>query len=286
MSEFVGLRVPATADLEKFSALLWQLSLPHRISEERGMLVVWVGAEAHVAQVQEIYQRLERGDLEIQAAPAIGVAKVPSMSHRNLASAPVVLVLLLLSLVGSILPYIDRNFEILPFLSFYQLQVVGGDLQGAWPVGQLWRLITPAFLHFGLMHIVFNGLWLWELGGMIERRQGAVRILGLVLLIAAGSNIAQAMTGVSLFGGMSGVIYGLLGYIVVWNRLRAATPFPLVKGVAVVMVVWLLVCMAGFTELLGLGAVANTAHLSGLVLGLILGLAAALLDRKPESATS
>jgi GlpG protein len=113
-----------------------------------------------------------------------------------------------------------------------------------------------------------------------------VRILGLVLLVAAGSNIAQAMTGVSLFGGMSGVIYGLLGYIVVWNRLRPATPFPLVKGVAAVMVVWLLVCMAGFTELLGLGAVANTAHLSGLVLGLILGLAAALLDRKPESSPS
>jgi GlpG protein len=141
-------------------------------------------------------------------------------------------------------------------------------------------------LHFGLMHIVFNALWLWELGGMIERRQGAVRILGLVLLIAAGSNIAQAMTGVSLFGGMSGVIYGLLGYIVAWNRLRPATPFPLVRGVAVVMVVWLLVCMAGFTEVLGLGAVANTAHLSGLVLGLILGLAAALLDRKPESSPS
>jgi membrane associated rhomboid family serine protease len=35
-----------------------------------------------------------------------------------------------------------------------------------------------------------------------------------------------------------------------------------------------------------LGAIANTAHLSGLVLGLILGIAAALLDRKPESSLS
>ena len=286
MSELVGLRIPVTADLEKFSALLWKLSLPHRISEERGMLVVWVGTEAHVAQVQDLYQRLESGDLEIKVETAPATIKGPSQWSKKLAAVPVVVVLLLLSLAGSILPYLDRNFEILPLLSFYQLQVVGSDLQGAWPRGELWRLITPAFLHFGLMHIVFNALWLWELGGMIERRQGAIRILGLVLLIAAGSNIAQAMTGVSLFGGMSGVIYGLLGYIVAWNRLRPAMQFPLVKGVAVVMVVWLLICMAGFTELLGLGAIANTAHLSGLVLGLILGIAAALLDRKPESSLS
>ena len=286
MSEFVGLRLPVTADLEEFSALLWQLSVPHRISEERGMLVVWVGAESHVAQVKDLYERLQSGDLELRLESTAVTAKAPSTWYRNLATAPVVVVLLLLSLLGSILPVVDRHFDILPLLSFYQLHLVGGDLQGTWPRGELWRVITPAFLHFGLMHIVFNALWLWELGGMIERRQGAVRILGLVLLIAAGSNIAQAMTGVSLFGGMSGVIYGLLGYIVAWNRLRPAPPFPLVRGVAVVMVVWLLVCMAGFTELLGLGAVANTAHLSGLVLGLILGLAAALLDRKPESSPS
>ncbi|MDF1693977.1 MAG: rhomboid family intramembrane serine protease [Zhongshania sp.] len=281
MSEYIGLRLPLTANLEKFSALLWQLSLPHRIAEEKGMLVLWVGSTAHVEQVKELYQRLESGELQLSEAPQPIAVKKTGGWYRNLAAVPVVVALLLLSLAGSILPYLDRQFEILPLFSFYQLHVVGGELQGDWPKGQLWRLITPAFLHFGLMHIVFNSLWLWELGGMIERRQGAVRILGLVLLIAAGSNIAQAMTGVSLFGGMSGVIYGLLGYIVVWNRLRPATPFPLVNGVAVVMVVWLLVCMAGFTELLGLGAVANTAHLSGLVLGLILGLAAALLDRKP-----
>ena len=79
---------------------------------------------------------------------------------------------------------------------------------------------------------------------------------------------------------MSGVIYGLLGYIVIWNRCRPAQSFPLANGVAVVMIVWLLLCIAGFTELLGVGAVANTAHVSGLLLGIVLGLAAALFDRK------
>ena len=85
---------------------------------KRAALVVWVGTEAHVAQVQELYQRLERGDLDlIKAAPLIGAAKAPSVWYRNLVSAPVVVVLLLLSVAGSILPYLDRNFEILPLLN-------------------------------------------------------------------------------------------------------------------------------------------------------------------------
>jgi GlpG protein len=281
MSEVISLRLALSEDLAVFSALLWQRALPHRIVEDRGMQVLWVGSEHHANEVKQLYAQLQSGELSLPEKSALIKPYRESSTAKTLSSMPVVLTLLLLSLAGSVLPYLDRQFEILPYLSFYQLSIVAGELDGQWPVGQLWRLITPVFLHFGLMHIVFNSLWLWELGGMIERRQGSVRVLGLFLLMAAGSNIAQAISSVSLFGGMSGVIYGLLGYIVIWNRLRPGQQFPLVKGVAVVMVVWLLVCIAGFTELLGVGAVANTAHVSGLFLGCGLGLAAALLDRKP-----
>jgi len=282
MTEIVGLRLPLSADLERFSLLLWQGSIPHRIAEERGMQAVWFGSEQHAAQAKALYERLQAGDPEL-AAVEIKLAPAPTRAvwYRRFFSVPVVAVLLVLSLLGALLPVLDRDYQYLPYLSFYHLYIVDGTLRGDWPVGQIWRVITPAFLHFGVMHIVFNSLWLWELGGMIERRQGAVRILGIFFLIAAGSNIAQAMSSVSLFGGMSGVIYGLLGYVVIWNRMRPAQAFPLANGVAIFMVGWLLLCMAGFTELLGLGAIANTAHVSGLLLGFVLGLAAALLDRKP-----
>jgi GlpG protein len=282
MSEVVGLRLPLSADLARFSVLLWQDSIPHRIAEERGMQVLWVGSEHHAAQVKTLYERVQVGDPELIEVTSERLNVQPESTwYRRFFSVPVVATLLVLSFLGALLPAFDRDYQYLPYLSFYQLYIVDGTLRGDWPVGQLWRVITPVFLHFGLMHIVFNSLWLWELGGMIERRQGAVRILGLVFLIAAGSNIAQAISSVSLFGGMSGVIYGLLGYIVIWNRLRPTQVFPLAKGVAIVMLVWLLVCVAGFTELLGLGSIANTAHVSGLLLGFVLGLAAALLDRKP-----
>lgn len=282
MAEVVGLRLPLSVDLERFSLLLWQSSVPHRIAEERGMQVVWVGSDVHAAQAKSLYERIQSGDPELASVRIERRKSRPqSFWYKRFFSVPVVATLLVLSLLGAVLPVLDRDFQYVRYLSFYQLYITGGALHGDWPVGQLWRVITPAFLHFGLMHIVFNSLWLWELGGMIERRQGAVRIVGLFLLVAAGSNIAQAISSVSMFGGMSGVIYGLLGYIVVWNWRRPTQAFPLAKGVAVVMIVWLLLCIAGFTELLGVGAIANTAHVSGLLLGFILGFAAAILDRKP-----
>ena len=82
--------------------------------------------------------------------------------------------------------------------------------------GEIWRLFTPMFLHFSIMHIVFNMLWLRDLGSMIEARQNSFVLLILVLPIAAGSNCAQFFFSGPVFGGMSGVVYGLMGYI--WIR--------------------------------------------------------------------
>lgn len=285
MTEVVALKQPLSVDLKPLSRALWQLGLAHRIVEERGQQVVWAATPEDAAEVEAVFAKMARGEWEpLPDGEETSQRRANArLFHHSPAQTPVVVVLLVLSLVGAVIPYLDREFEWLPWLSFYQLTVLDGHLVGEWPRGQLWRLLTPIFLHFGMLHLAFNGLWLWELGGMIERRQGAVRILGVVLLVGAGSNIAQGMTGVSLFGGMSGVIYGLLGYLLAWNKLRPRQAFPLLPGVAVVMLIWLVLCIFGFTALLGVGDIANTAHVSGLVLGLLLGLAAALMDKKPAA---
>ncbi len=277
---FIALRLPVTEDLADFSRLLWQRGVAHHISEDSGSQVLRVGDREQVAIVQGLYKKLHSGELSLgRAAPLVDV----SLASRPAPSPgrPMVLLLLLLSVLGALLPVVDRSFSLVSYLSFYPLDLDSGRLVASWPSGQLWRLLTPMFLHFGVLHIAFNGLWLWELGGMIERRQGAATLLAVVVLVAASSNMAQAMMSVSLFGGMSGVIYGLLGYILAWNQLRRAEALPLVPGVAVVMLVWLLLCLAGFTRLLGLGEIANTAHVSGLLMGLLLGAAAAFLRRRP-----
>src|SRR5262245_46534433 len=50
--------------------------------------------------------------------------------------------------------------------------------------GQAWRLVTPIFIHMFVLHIVFNLLWLRDLGTMIERHQSSWHLLALVLVIA------------------------------------------------------------------------------------------------------
>lgn len=285
MTEHIALRQPLSTDLKPLSQLLRRGGLPHRIVEQRGEQLVWVASEEDALRVQAVFSKLEAGELDEFLASPMPASNASEKSRAffryPLKSVPMVMVILGLSIVGALIAWVDTDFTILPWLSFYQLSIVDRQLVGEWPAGQLWRLVSPIFLHFSLLHIAFNGLWLWELGGMIERRQGHVRILGVTLLVGAGSNIAQAMAGMSLFGGLSGVIYGLLGYVLAWNKLRPSQRFPLVPGVAVVMIIWLLLCIFGFSSLLGFGDIANTAHVSGLLLGLLLGGAAALLDKRP-----
>ncbi|MBD2858982.1 rhomboid family intramembrane serine protease [Spongiibacter sp. KMU-158] len=279
MPDYIRLGFPLERDLAAFSEFLWRQRIPHRIAEEEGRQVLWIGSEAHAEQVKHWLQEMERGELVLDKRD--GAPQGISLLGR-LFSSPAVAVLLLLSVVGAALPFLDTRGQLLPSLTFYPFSPYTGEVQAVWPLAEPWRILSPIFLHFGLLHIAFNGLWLWLLGGMIEQRQGVVRLLGVVLLVGATSNIAQAMMSLVIFGGMSGVIYGLLGYMLAWNRLRPQQQFPLQPALAWFMIGWLLLCMVGLASALGLGDIANTAHASGLLMGLLLGFVAALLDQQPD----
>jgi GlpG protein len=149
--------------------------------------------------------------------------------------------------------------------------------------GQIWRLWTPMLIHFGLVHITFNLLWLWEIGRRIELLQGPARVFNLVMITALVSNgVQHLMSGAVLFGGMSGVVYGLLGYALVWSRLRPARSFGLPNGIYVFMLLWLALGFSGLIDVLGFGSIANGAHLGGLVAGAAVGLIAVLLSPQDE----
>ncbi len=132
--------------------------------------------------------------------------------------------------------------------------------------GEIWRVITPIFLHFGLMHLFFNMLWLKDLGSVIELRFSPIYLLAMVLVMGVASNIAQFLWSGPLFGGMSGVLYGLFGFM--WIRPKFDPDFDLElnKQVVVMMLVWFLLCLTGL-----MGNVANMAHASGLITGIIWG---------------
>src|SRR5690606_12726577 len=120
--------------------------------------------------------------------------------------------------------------------------------------GQWWRLVSPMLLHFGILHLAMNGLWYWELGRRIELRQGPWRLLLLTLLFSLVSNLAQHFVGgPSLFGGLSGVLYGLLGHVWLYQWLAPNPLFSLPRGVLAMMLIWLLVCLSGVVSQLGFG---------------------------------
>ncbi|MCC2617524.1 rhomboid family intramembrane serine protease GlpG [Aestuariibacter halophilus] len=129
---------------------------------------------------------------------------------------------------------------------------------------QWWRLLTPAFVHFSAIHLIFNLMWWWSLGGQIERKLGHSVLLVLLLFTGISSNLAQLWTsGSTNFGGLSGVVYGVLGFVWWLGWLRPSWGLALPKAIVGLMLVWMLL---GFADLLWV-RMANGAHLMGLVSG-------------------
>ncbi len=142
--------------------------------------------------------------------------------------------------------------------------------------GQIWRLISPIFLHFSVLHIGFNMLWVYMLGGVIEIRQGKWLLLLMVISTAIISNLIQYLVEGYSFGGMSGVVYALFGYVWMQGLTNDEFGVQLQQQLVIMMLGWFVVCWSGILELFGL-FIANTAHTAGLVSGIILSILVTLL---------
>ena len=138
--------------------------------------------------------------------------------------------------------------------------------------GEVWRLITPVFLHGDYMHINFNMMMLLQLGRFIESRFGGAKLLALVMAIGIGSNLAEYLWKSPYFGGMSGVNYGLFGFLWMKGKFGREPGWQLNPQSVQLMLMWMVLCFTGL-----LGPIANGAHVGGLVIGALLGIASARL---------
>ena len=135
---------------------------------------------------------------------------------------------------------------------------------------QWWRLITPMFIHFSFAHLAFNCLWVYILGEKIEKINGSIIFILLVLISSIASNLCQFYwTSSNLFGGLSGVIYGLLGFCLIIEMESKYDHYGLPPALYLFMIVWLILGFVGILDLFGFGSVANFAHLGGLISGII-----------------
>lgn len=136
---------------------------------------------------------------------------------------------------------------------------------------QPWRIITPILLHFSITHILFNLLWWWEFGGVIERKLGSGKLIILTIVGGIIPNFMQFWSTGPLFGGLSGVVYALLGYLWWTAWLRPHVGIQINRMIVGFMLLWM---VFGFfsTSLSSsssglLPATANLAHLFGLIVG-------------------
>ena len=136
-----------------------------------------------------------------------------------------------------------------------------------------WRLIAPTFVHFSMTHLVFNCLWIYILGQRIEKLDGLSVFLFIFILTGILSNAGQFFwTQQYLFGGLSGSVYGLLGYCFIIELDGRHGRYGLPEALYLFMFIWLLVGFTGVLSFFGFGNVANTAHLVGMIAGFIIGL--------------
>jgi len=252
---------------------------------------VWVAREDSLDQARELLRQFESGELdaeEEQAAieaekqrlrqkidDAAAEANYVDLSRRwrsesfmSRGITPLTAALIAVSVAVAVLTGLGSNRKACQPFHITRVAVSGGTMRwmpGLPEVrqGQLWRLLTPIFLHFGILHIVFNMLWLKDLGGVIERRQGWWYLLAAVVAIGVTSNLAQYWWSGPNFGGMSGVVYGLLGYIWLRAKLDPKAGYFVDPRTITWMGIWLVLCMTGM-----MGPIGNAAHVVGLLVGM------------------
>ncbi|PUA29507.1 MAG: rhomboid family intramembrane serine protease [Cellvibrio sp. 79] len=267
-------------DLRELSDYLQARGLNHRITEEQGQQCLWVQDEAVVPALQEFLAQYSQGAVTLEAVPSpAAISYSPPSLIQQAVQVPVVIALILLSALGAFL--VDANSSLVNWFSFQDFserRLI--PLNELFASGELWRLVTPIFLHFGIFHVLFNSLWMWDLGRRLEYLMGPVQFLVFVIITGAASNLAQFFWSGPGFGGMSGVVYALVGFIAIRQRI---VPHPLVAvspALIGFMLFWLVLCMSGVVDYFIDGSVANAAHLGGLIAGVVYAFATTRFYRR------
>jgi GlpG protein len=264
--------LPLDQDLSQLTQFLKARGLHFRVSEEQGQQVLAVQDPQLVEPLADLVDEFLQGKVDL---PTID-AREPVQQARGISplATPITLALIVLSIIGALLIETEAGQ---PFAIWFTFQGVDAqyrllNLSDTLASGQVWRLLTPVFLHFGLFHVLFNSLWMWDFGRRLELGLGGRRYFYFFLISAVVSNFAQYLwSGAIIFGGMSGVVYALVGFVWIRQRLAPHPLFAVPMSIIGFMLAWLVLCMTGIVDNFIDGSIANAAHAGGLVIGMLLG---------------
>jgi GlpG protein len=220
---------------------------------------------------QEKYQQAAWKSGQVSQVQDNSPSLITSFKQQFLAHAGVVTLtvfaLCWLVFIASLLGFARPTFELLHFYPKLTIEAFFDS-----PL----RLLGPALFHFSWLHIVFNTMWWWQLGGSVERTLGKGALINLFLITALVSNLGQFMVSGPNFGGLSGVVYGLVGYVWWYGWLAPEKGLMISKPIIGFLLFWLLL---GYVDVLPVN-MANTAHLLGLVSGCLLAAVNVLLMKR------
>ena len=170
------------------------------------------------------------------------------------------------------------------FLGYFPLM---GALLEIRPLGELlqthqwWRLVGPNFLHFSFMHIAFNLVWWWMLGRQLEISFGTSAIIIFFFIASLFANVSQLIVSGPNFGGLSGIVYALVGFVWWIGLLRPTWLISLPNNVIYFLLAWLVI---GYFDILWVN-MANEAHTFGLISGCLMALIIHLGSPKSDKAS-
>lgn len=283
---FKVLEVSADTDLSQFSRLLWQRRLSHRIQQVEGRQLLVMSTPQRVPEALALYQQWRRGEVVPDAQDRSGLGDLFHTGEftgglaRAFLQRPLTLTLILVCCVLAYLAPLAAptalTFDLLyPDFSYGTRSIVLERVWENFSVLQLFRMLTPILLHGGLIHLVFNMMWLWELGGRIETAQTSMSLgMAIVVLGLVSNTIQYIYGGGNNFGGMSGVVYGLFAYIWMWQLFDPGKGL----GLPVSLIIFMLLSLVIMTAL-GLSMIANAAHVGGFLCGIVYGAVVATFSR-------
>jgi GlpG protein len=269
----------------------------NEIEADGGVWVIWIKDEEQVADAKvrlerflanpeaPEFQSARTQAAQVKAAEAEDLANYRQRLRNRRSMFPkfggygvgvLTYGLIALCVVVALLSKLGYDTEFVRKLVLADLERADGTFLPEVRAGEYWRLLTPIFIHFGPLHLVFNMMWLFQLGCMIEARRGVSTLAALVIVTGTLPMVAQYLvSGPGLVGGMSGVVYGLAGFVWLRGKKDPASGVGLDAQSWIIMMIWLVLCMTG-----AMGRIANTAHLAGLLIGLLWGWVSAYFARR------
>ena len=283
---FRVISVSLATDLSQFGQLLWQRKISHHITEHEGQQLLLVANPKQIDQALTLFQAWQRGEVLAVAEDHTNLTDFFNFNEffagllRAFSQAPLTLIIIMVCIVLLFQAPLDNptnlTRELLyPDFSYGTRTIM---LESVWQnisVAQFFKMLSPIFLHGGLVHLAFNMMWLWELGSRIEKVQSSLVMALTIVVLALISNTIQFLYGGgNNFGGMSGVVYGLFAYIWMWQLFDPRKGLGLPASLIIFMLLSLVIMTA-----LGLSMIANGAHLGGFLSGILFGAVTAASSR-------